>query len=78
MLTHPPLEINRGVPTVLDDPLATHTVDNLIPKCCACKKTRDKAGKWRQAELAKKVSKMFQFTHTYCPECARNLFPDYI
>jgi hypothetical protein len=48
----------------------------LLPICASCKKIRKEDGSWEQIESYVTKRTDAQFTHGYCPECARTLFPD--
>jgi|GEM_PF-3456895 len=54
------------------------TLHSLLPICCSCKKIRDDKGYWQQIEayIAGHYSSI-AFTHGICPDCARNLYPQY-
>lgn len=43
----------------------------LLPICCCCKKIRDTTGEWQSVESYLAWHSDVTFTHTYCPECAR-------
>jgi len=51
--------------------------DKLIPICSPCKKIRSGENNWISLEnyVIKKLK--MEFTHTLCPECAANLYPQY-
>lgn len=46
-------------------------LEGLIPICAVCKKVRDKDGDWKQIEAFVEESSTAQFSHGYCPECAK-------
>ncbi len=49
----------------------------LLPICSSCKKIRDPRGYWHQLEVY--FQKQFQnlgFSHSFCPECVRRLYPE--
>ena len=47
-----------------------------LPICTSCKKIRDDRGFWNQIELYIRDHSEAEFTHSICPECAKNLYPD--
>lgn len=49
----------------------------LIPICARCKKIRDDGGFWRQIEEYLREHADLEFTHGYCPDCAKALYPKY-
>jgi CheY-like chemotaxis protein len=49
------------------------TLSGLLPICAACKKIRDDRGYWKQIELYLKEHCEAEFTHSYCPDCARKI-----
>lgn len=52
------------------------TLSGLIPICANCKKVRDDKGYWEQVEgyIAKRSAA--RFTHSYCPDCVKELYPE--
>jgi two-component system cell cycle response regulator len=53
------------------------TLNGLIPICARCKKIRDDGGYWRQIEEYISEHSEAEFTHGYCPDCAKALYPEY-
>jgi sensor domain CHASE-containing protein len=53
------------------------TLHGLIPICAHCKKIRDDKGYWNQIESYIRDHSEADFSHSICPECAKNLYPDY-
>ncbi len=49
------------------------TLSGLLPICAACKKIRDDKGYWKQIELYLKEHSGAEFTHSYCPDCAKKI-----
>lgn len=49
----------------------------MLPICASCKKIRDDKGYWTQIEVYIKQNSDLEFTHGICPECRRNLYPEY-
>jgi CheY-like chemotaxis protein len=61
----------------LEDALTrVKTLGGLLPICAACKKIRDDKGYWKQIELYLKEHSDAEFTHSYCPECAKRIIQD--
>lgn len=49
----------------------------IIPICASCKKIRDDKGDWKQIESYIKDHSDADFSHGMCPECAKNLYPEF-
>lgn len=52
------------------------TLSGLIPICSHCKKVRDDTGYWNQIESYIHKHSDADFSHSICPDCAKNLYPD--
>jgi PAS domain S-box-containing protein len=48
----------------------------LLPICSSCKKIRDSGGHWNMLESYIENHSQAHFTHSFCPECARRLYPE--
>ncbi len=46
-------------------------LEGLLPICSQCKKIRDAGGGWTRVETYISRHTNAQFTHSYCPDCAR-------
>ncbi len=46
-------------------------LSGMLPICCRCKKIRDDRGYWQQIEDYVRQRSGADFTHGYCPECAK-------
>ncbi len=46
-------------------------LEGFLPICCQCKRIRDQEGCWQQLEVYISERSNTQFSHGYCPECAR-------
>ena len=46
-------------------------LSGMLPICCRCKKIRDDTGYWQQIEDYVRQHSGADFTHGYCPECAK-------
>lgn len=60
----------------LDSRIAEATADirllqGLLPLCATCHKVRDDRGYWQQVETYLAESTELEFTHGFCPDCAR-------
>lgn len=61
----------------LQHALATvKTLSGLLPICAACKKIRDDHGYWNQIEVFIENHSDAEFTHSFCPDCMRHLYPE--
>jgi len=52
-------------------------LDGLVPICSSCKKIRDDKGFWSQLEQYITKHSSAQFSHGICPDCIKELYPDY-
>ncbi|MFO7891241.1 MAG: PAS domain S-box protein [bacterium] len=53
------------------------TLKGLLPICASCKKIRDDDGYWQQVETYITNHSEAYFSHGICPECQKELYPDY-
>ena len=53
------------------------TLHGLLPICAHCKKIRDDQGYWASVETYLKRHTDVDFSHGLCPDCIRELYPDY-
>jgi len=49
------------------------TLSGLLPICSSCKKIRNDKGDWEQMEVYVGDRSEVKFTHSYCPECAKDI-----
>jgi PAS domain-containing protein len=63
---------------VLEDISELLTLRGLLPICAQCKKIRDDQNYWQRLETYLSEHLSLDFTHGLCPNCARELFPDYV
>lgn len=49
----------------------------ILPICSCCKKIRDDQGYWNQLENYMAKHSEIDFSHSICPECAKNYYPDF-
>ena len=52
------------------------TLSGLLPICSSCKKIRDDNGYWNQIEVYIRDHSEADFSHSICPGCAKELYPD--
>lgn len=52
------------------------TLGGLLPICASCKKIRDDNGYWNQIEEFIQTRSDAEFTHSFCPDCMKNLYPE--
>jgi|GEM_PF-2399591 len=48
-----------------------------LPICANCKKIKDSNGNWKQIEEYIHKHSEAKFSHGICPECTRNLYPEF-
>lgn len=53
------------------------TLSGLLPICASCKKIRDDRGYWNQIESYIRDHSEAEFSHGICPECAKQLYPEF-
>lgn len=52
------------------------TLRGFLPICTQCKKIRDDSGYWQQIDIYIKDRSKVEFSHSICPDCAAELYPD--
>ena len=52
------------------------TLEGLLPMCANCKNIRDDDGYWQQVEVYLRQHSKAKFSHSICPKCAHQLYPD--
>ncbi|MGV8057926.1 MAG: PAS domain S-box protein [Smithellaceae bacterium] len=52
-------------------------LSGLIPICASCKKIRNDTGYWEQIESYIRDHSEAEFSHSFCPECAKRLYPEF-
>ncbi|MBN1698837.1 MAG: GAF domain-containing protein [Spirochaetales bacterium] len=50
----------------------------LVPICSNCKNIRDEQGIWHPIEHFISSNTRIEFSHTFCPICAKKLYPDMV
>lgn len=53
-----------------------NSLAGLLPICSSCKKIRDSVGHWNMLESYIEKHSQAHFTHSFCPDCARRLYPE--
>lgn len=53
------------------------TLSGFLPICASCKKIRDDKGYWNQIESYIQNHSEAEFSHSICPDCVRDLYPDF-
>lgn len=62
----------------LEDALSrVEILSGLLPICASCKKIRDDKGNWNQIESYIRDHSEVEFSHGICPDCEKNLYPEY-
>jgi hypothetical protein len=56
---------------------AYQPIPELIPICASCKSIRNPQDEWMTIEHFLKHQLSLQFTHDICPDCIRQLYPQY-
>jgi len=51
------------------------TLEGLLPICAGCKKIRGEGGHWEQIEAYVSRHSNAEFSHGFCDECFRRLYP---
>jgi hypothetical protein len=52
------------------------TLEGLLPICASCKNIRNDNGYWQQVEVYIRQHSKVKFSHSICPECAHQLYPE--
>ena len=58
----------------LDD---IRTLRGILPICSNCKNIRDDQGYWTQVEVYVRDRTEAEFSHGFCPECMKKLYPEF-
>lgn len=53
------------------------SLSGLLPICSSCKRIRDDRGYWNQIEAYVREHSQADFSHGFCPECLKKLYPEY-
>jgi hypothetical protein len=49
-----------------------------LPICASCKKIRDDQSYWQQIETYIRENSEAEFSHSICPDCAKQLYPEFV
>jgi len=52
-------------------------LQGLLPICANCKKIRDDQGNWHPIDLYVDKHSEVEFSHSICPDCLKELYPEY-
>ncbi len=52
-------------------------LSGFLPICSCCKKIRNESGEWDQLEIYIRDHSEAEFSHSYCPECARKMYAEF-
>jgi HAMP domain-containing protein len=70
---------NQMLQANIDELMQAHenvkTLGSMLPICCVCKKIRDDKGYWNQLEAYIRDHAGTNFSHGFCPDCQRTLYP---
>jgi len=66
-------EVNKNLTSALEN---VKVLKGLLPICARCKKIRDDKGYWNQIEEYISIHTDADFTHSLCPDCAKELYPE--
>jgi PAS domain-containing protein len=80
LITTTPFEYDNEliVLLILEDITEIMTLRAMLPICAKCKKIRDDQAYWHSVESYLKAHSDIQFTHSICPQCAKELYPDFL
>ncbi len=53
------------------------TLRGIVPICSNCKKIRDDKGFWQQVEIYVHEHSEAEFSHSLCPGCVKELYPNF-
>ncbi len=63
----------------LNETLAqVRSLRGLLPICASCKRIRDEKGHWQALETYISGHSEAEFSHSICPSCAQNLYPEFM
>jgi len=54
-----------------------NVLSGMLPICASCKKIRDDKGYWNQIETYIRDHSEAEFSHGICPDCAKELYPEF-
>ena len=62
---------------LLDAQKEIQTLSGFLPICAHCKNIRDDEGYWNELEMYISSRTDAKFTHSICPKCMKELYPEY-
>ena len=68
--------MNRAIKTIYAKSRDIRVLKGLLPICSSCKKIRDDKGNWENLEKYITSRTASQFSHSLCPDCRREQYPD--
>jgi len=68
--------INLMLERIEKDRAIIDSLEVIIPICSHCKNIRDDKGYWQKVEKYVRDRSHAQFSHSICPECAKQYYPD--
>lgn len=68
---------NKFAILILEDISLITELEGLLPICASCKSIRDDKGYWNRLEKYIQEHSEADFTHSFCPDCIKKLYPDY-
>ncbi len=75
-VTHRTAELNRQKVELEKALSKVKQLGGLLPICSSCKKIRDDKGYWNQIETYISEHSEADFSHSLCPDCLQQLYPD--
>ncbi|ACF13284.1 hypothetical protein Ctha_0816 [Chloroherpeton thalassium ATCC 35110] len=69
-------EANQQLHIKLEDAL-TKVISGYVRICANCKKIHTEENSWTQVEAYVSQKSKAMFSHTICPECAKELYPEF-
>jgi hypothetical protein len=52
-------------------------LQGMLPICSVCKNIRDDKGYWNRIDTYLSKHSEVEFSHSICPDCAKNLYPQF-
>lgn len=74
--THANQQLSATVDQLRQAQKEVKTLEGLLPICAQCKQIRDDNGYWNQIETYLHQHSRLKFSHSICPACARDLYPN--
>ena len=71
-------ERERLIAELTDALSKVKVLSGLLSICSSCKRIRDEEGHWERMEVYIRDRSSADFSHGLCPDCLKNLYPDYV